>query len=130
LRKQHEYRAAGVSVVEIDLTRQGDRGSVLPLERIPGQHRALYLCCVRRSWQPRRLEAYPAPLDQPLPTIGVPLCQSARDVPLELQTILTQCYRNGRYGEHLDYRGDPQPPLPPQDLAWCVELLRARGLRP
>ena len=130
LRKQREYRAAGVSLVEIDLTRQGDRGLALPLARIPGEHRALYLCCVRRSWQPHRLEAYPAPLDQPLPTIGVPLRQSCSDVPLELQAMLTQCYRNGRYGEDIDYRADPQPPLPPKDLAWSVARLRAKGLRP
>lgn len=130
LRKQREYRAAGVSLVEIDLTRQGNRGLVLPLTRIPVRHQAVYLGCVRRSWQPYRLEVYPAPLEDPLPTVGIPLRQAASDVLLELQAILTQCYRNGRYGDDLDYRADPQPTLPPKDLAWCVELLRAKGFRP
>jgi hypothetical protein len=31
VQKQREYRAARVSLVEIDLTRQGNRGAVLPL---------------------------------------------------------------------------------------------------
>jgi hypothetical protein len=129
LRKQREYRGAGVSLVEIDLTRQGDRGLVLPLTQVPREHRTLYLGCVRRSWRPLRLEAYPAPLQQPLPTIAVPLSPSCRDVPLELQTLLTRCYRNGRYRDSIDYSADPQPPLPPKDHAWAVERLRAKGLR-
>jgi hypothetical protein len=84
---------------------------------------------VRRSWQPHRLEVYPARLEQPLPTIGVPLRPSCSDAPLELQSLLAQCYRNGRYGETIDYRADPQPPLYPDDLAWTNERLRASGLR-
>jgi len=129
VRKQREYRAAGVSQVEIDLTRQGDRSLVLPMIQIPREHRTLYVACVRRGWQPQKLEAYPMPLQQPLPTIGIPLDTSHNDVPLQLQTLVTQCYVNGRYDSGIDYQLDPHPPLPPDDNAWTEQLLRSKGLK-
>jgi hypothetical protein len=129
VRKQREYRAAGVSQVEIDLTRQGDRSLVMPIVRIPPEHRTLYAGCVRRGWQPQKLEAYPMPLRQPLPTIGVPLDASNEDVPLPLQTLVAQCYANGQYDRGIDYQTDPHPPLPPDDRAWAEELLHSKGLR-
>jgi hypothetical protein len=128
VRKQREYRAAGVNQVEIDLTRKGDRGLVMPMTLIPPQHRSLLLACVRRGGQLSKMEIYPLPLQQPLPTIGIPLDPSLDDAPLELQALVTQCYRNGRY-EDIDYRADPQPPLPPDDAAWADELLKSKGLR-
>ena len=127
VRKQRKYRAAGVSQVEIDLTRQGDRGLVFPMQYIPRQHRALYLACVRRSWEPSKIEAYPLPLEQALPKIGVPLDHARADVLLDLQFLVTQCYRNGRYDD-IDYRKDLQPPLPPEETAWAGELLQRKGL--
>lgn len=125
LKKQQEYRAAGVSQVEVDLTRQGDRSLVLPLIRIPPEHRATYLACVRRSWAPRHLEIYPMPLAEPLPTIGVPLDASLPDAPLNLQEIVRDCYINGRYDD-LDYTAALQPPLSGEEAAWTEELLRGK----
>jgi hypothetical protein len=86
------------------------------------------MACVRRNWQPLKIEAYRMPLQQPLPTISVPLDQDYADVPLRLQDLVTQVYRNGRYDD-IDYRQEPQPPLPPKDAAWADELLHSQGLR-
>lgn len=128
VKKQREYRAGGVSQVEVDLTRTGDRNLVFPMTRIPRHHRALYLACVRRSWQPTRIEAYPLTLQQPLPSIGVPLQEHGGDVSLDLQSLVELCYRNGRYDD-LDYRQEPVPSLPAEDAAWADRRLRERGLR-
>lgn len=128
VRKQREYRAAGVSQVEIDLTRQGDRSLVLPMMAIPARDRSTYLACVRRGWVRLKIEAYPMPLGEPLPTIAIPLDDSHPDAPLELQALVDQCYRNGRYDD-IDYTVDPPPPLPPEEAAWADQLLRAKGLR-
>lgn len=125
VRKQREYRAGGVNQVEIDLTRHGDRSSVFPLASLAGRYRSLYLAWARRSWQPARIEVYPLPLERPLPTIGIPLESTRADVPLDLQALITQCYRNGRYDD-IDYRRPPTPPLPPDQAAWAAELLRTR----
>lgn len=129
LRKQQEYRSAGVSSVEIDLTRHGDRNRVMPLVPIPAKLRTLYLSWVRRNWEPRRFAFDPMRLEEPLPTIGVPLVHSLPDAPLELQALLLECYRNGRYGDDINYRADPYPRLPPGEHAWADQWLRARGIR-
>ncbi|MCU0979442.1 MAG: DUF4058 family protein [Pirellulaceae bacterium] len=125
VRKQREYRSGGVNQVEIDLTRQGDRSAVFPLASLAHRYRSLYLAWVRRSWQPTKVEVYPLPLQQPLPAIGIPLGSEHADVPLDLQAIVTQCYRNGRYAD-IDYRRPLQPPLPAQDAAWADEFRRSR----
>ena len=60
--------------------------------------------------------------------ISIPLRPADRDVPLNLQAILDQCYRNGGYDD-IDYRGEPDPPLPPDDASWADGLLREQGRR-
>jgi len=129
LRKQREVRAAGVNLVEIDLTRAGRRVMTLPPQRIPRSHRTTYQVCVLRGRTPRKVEVYAAPLQRPLPTIQIPLRETDADVPLDLQALVNQCYQNGRYDD-LDYRAEPVPPLAPSDNAWADELLKSKGLRP
>jgi hypothetical protein len=128
LRKQQDYRVAGVSQVEVDLTRRGDRWLVFPMARIPRKHRTTYLACVRRSWEPQKIEAYPVPLQEGLPTIGIPLVDSVADAPLNLQGLVDVCYRKGRYDD-MNYRDEPDPKLQPADAAWADQLLRSKGLR-
>jgi hypothetical protein len=128
VRKQREVRAAGVSLIEIDLTRLGRRVMVLPPERIPPSYRTTYQICVIRGWAPQKVEVYRAPLQRRLPKIRVPLRESDADVLLDLQQLVDQCYRNGRYDD-LDYRAQPAPPLEAGDAAWADELLRSKQLR-
>ena len=128
LRKQREVKAAGVSLVEIDLTRAGRRVIVLPPERIPPSHRTTYQVCVLRGWAARKVEIYRAPLSRRLPVIKIPLRESDADVPLDLQQLIDQCYRNGRYDD-MDYGAQPIPPLDSADATWAEELLQSKGLR-
>jgi len=128
LRKQKEVKAAGASLVEIDLTRGGHRPSVLPVYQIPPEHRTTYQICVHRGWESSTAEVYRAPLSARLPTIRIPLRQSDQDVPLDLQSLLDQCYRNGRYDD-LNYRAALDPSLEASEEAWADALLRAQGLR-
>ncbi|MBI4602843.1 MAG: DUF4058 family protein [Planctomycetes bacterium] len=127
-KKREELWEARVSLVEIDLTRKGKRVLSVAAERIPRSHRTTYQVCVRRGWSLLTWEVYRVALEEPLPAIRVPLRQKDPDVPLELQPLIEQCYRNGAY-EGLDYRREPDPPLDPEDAAWAAELLRAKGLR-
>ncbi len=106
--KQEELRAGGVSLVEIDLLRAGQRRFGVPLRRVPISHRTPYQVCVRRGWQPAAVEIYPVPLRQPLPIVKVPLRQTDADVPLDLQALIEQCYRNGGYDADIDYRCAPR----------------------
>jgi hypothetical protein len=51
-------------------------------------------------------------------------------VPLSLQDLIDQCYRNGAYEGTLNYAADPDPPLFGADLDWADKWLQEKGLRP
>jgi hypothetical protein len=51
------------------------------------------------------------------------------DPPLDLQALIDQCYRNGGYDDDLDYVGQLNRPLDPDDARWADELLRSQGRR-
>ncbi len=128
LRKQRELKQGRVSLVEIDLLRGGERVLVVRPASIPPSHRTAYQICIRRGWDPFRPGVIRVPLREPLPTIGVPLRVSDAEVPLNLQTLIDDCYQNGRYDD-LDYKLDPAPPLDPDDARWADELLRHASKR-
>jgi hypothetical protein len=129
VKKQQELWAAKVSLVELDLLRSGSRVLSAPFELIPEGHRTTYAICVHRGWKPFEVEYYRLPLQERLPAIAIPLRQSDRDVPLDLQSIFTECCEEGRYVDDIDYRKDPDPPLTPDDAQWADALLREQGLR-
>lgn len=128
-RKQQELRDGGVSLVEIDLLRGGDWALAIPRYHIPAPHRdSPYKVCIRRGWQPTRYRVYPIGLRQRLPKVDIPLRESDPAAVLDLQALIEQAYRNGRYDD-LDYRRPPEPPLGPEDATWAEELLRGKGVR-
>jgi hypothetical protein len=128
VQKRKEVRQAGVSLVEIDLLRQGRRFDTVPLNGLPPEHLTHYLIVVRRGWRPSKLEVYRAPLRTTLPSIRVPLRQTDADAALDLQALIDKCYRNGRY-EDLDYSLPLDPPLEEHDAAWLDEVLKQAGKR-
>ena len=65
-----------------------------------------------------------------LPIIKIPLRPGDADVPLDLQALIEQCYRNGAYEGTLDYSVDPDPRLLGAEREWAEEHLRELGLRP
>ncbi len=128
LRKQQDYLDGRVNLVEVDLIRSGIFTLAVPEWGINQQFRSTYQICVRRSSRPDEAEVYRAPLRERLPIIRIPLRPKDRDVPLDLQDLIDQCYRRGRYAA-IDYTNDPVPLLSLPDARWADELLRAAGLR-
>ena len=128
LRKQRQLVEARTNLVEIDLVRAGRRVMVVPEDQLPPSHRTTYRVSVTRGHRPGEAEVYRVSLREPLPSIRVPLRPTDRDVWLELQPLLEQAYRNGRY-ELTDYRQEPDPPLDAGDAAWADEILRAKGMK-
>ena len=128
LRKQRETLEAKVNLVEVDLTREGKRIMIAPPHRIPPSHRTLYQVCVRRGRKPSPIEIYRVPLEEPLPTIRIPLRENDTDVLLALQPLVERAYSNGRYDD-IDYRSEAEPPLDGAASAWAGALLRSKGLR-
>ena len=126
VRKQQDFLASGINLVEIDLVRGGHRVTAITQEDLRFPPGTCHHVCVARRYIPgmRRREVYLCPLREPLPAIRVPLRVTDPDVPLALQPLIDRCYQAGRY-----WLGDPtrplDPPLPPEDAAWAGERLRA-----
>jgi hypothetical protein len=129
-RKQADIVRSDTNLVEIDLLRCGKHLVAVPLQNIAPWRRAPYMVCVRRAAVPSKAEVYPMPLSEPLPTVKVPLRPTDADVQMNLQALIEECYRKGRYEGDVDYRLDPDPPLRGTDAEWALELLRGKGLRP
>ncbi len=129
LTKQRQMLDGGVNLVEIDLLRAGRW--VLAVERgiLPNAYREPYRICVVRAERSSMAEVYRVALRQPLPTIRIPLRSEDPDVPLQLQTLIDAAYVNGRYGDDVDYREDPDPELTGPDAEWADRVLREQGLR-
>jgi hypothetical protein len=123
--KRREFARAGVTLVEIDLIRQGDD----PWYADAGWYDDAepYHVAVRPGWDPTELQIYPIGLRQPLPTFRVPLRYNDRPALLALQSVLTQCYIKGDYND-IDYsEAPPGPPLSAADHDWVANLLQQAG---
>jgi len=129
LQKQRELKEGRVSLVEIDLLRAGRRVLSVPPHLVPASHRTTYQVCVRRGSQPGIAEVYAVPLRVRLPIIKIPLRETDQDVPLDLQALIDQCYRNSGYDEDIDYKVEPEPPLDADNATWADALLRGQGRR-
>ena len=128
LKKRKDQQAAGVNLVEIDLLRRGKAVSMVGKEQLPLSARTAYQVCVWRGSRPHLVEVYRVPLRERLPVISIPLRPADPDVPLDLQTIVEQCYRNGGYDD-IDYEAEPDPSLKTADAKWADALLRELGRR-
>ena len=126
--KQEEYRAAGVNLVEIDLLREGAFVLAVPEMRLPIELRRSNVICVRRAGSARGAEVYRVALREPLPNIRIPLRSTDGDIVLQLQPLIDECYRRGRYWT-IDYHSPPVPRLNDDDEQWADGLLREKGLR-
>jgi hypothetical protein len=118
-RKRRALLQSATHLLEIDLSRQGQRGHLASdLPQTP------YLVLLSRSDRRPRAEVWPIKLADPLPTVPVPLLKPDSDVPLDLQAILARIYTQARYQLRIDYR--QTPPLPrfsKPDMAWIEERL-------
>jgi len=126
-RKQIELLQNDVSLVEIDLLRGGKWTVALPEGAVEPRLRTPYRVVVRRGWQPLKADYYPIPLAKQLPKIKVPLRPTDAEVPLDLQSLLEQCYEDGGY-DSIDYSVEPKPPLSVAESRWAAQLL-GRGKR-
>lgn len=126
-KKQAEFIAARVNLVEIDLIRGGQFVLAMPQRKLPRKCHTPYLINVRRAIQLDEANLYPATLRDPLPNIPIPLRSSDSDAVLQLQPLLDECYERGRY--RLNYQQPPDPPLTDDEESWSDQRLRELGLR-
>jgi hypothetical protein len=130
VRKQCDVCSSDANLVEIDLNRFGIHTLAFPLSNIKEQFVTAYMACVRRATKRDIAEVYPMPIWQRLPALKIPLRPDDADVPLDLQALVDQCYRNGAYDGTIDYARAPDPPLRGVEGEWAEQRLRDAGLRP
>jgi hypothetical protein len=129
IRKQREICASSANLVEIDLNRFGTHALAFALGELGRDGRTGYMGCVIRATRREIAEVYPMPLWEKLPVIKIPLRPGDTDVPLNLQLLIEQCYRNGGYDGTLNYAVAPDPPLFGADKDWADDWLHQQGLR-
>lgn len=128
-RKQLDFLAARVNIVEIDLLRDGPYCLYPPYNVIPERCRSPYRISIVRGTEPGVAGMYRTSLREKLPTIHIPLRPKDTDVKLNLQALIDQTYANGRYSRTIDYHLPPDPPLSKVDAEWANELLTQAGKR-
>jgi hypothetical protein len=117
--KRKRLYDAGVHLLEIDLLRRGTRVlSRRQVSQVP------YAVMLTRAFA-EQVQVWAIRLQDPLPTVPVPLRSSDPEVPLQLQIALTSIYDVARYDLTIDYAGTPSPPaLAPTDETWMRELFQ------
>jgi hypothetical protein len=128
-RKRAELVASGVNFVEVDLVRSGNWRALLRPFRCPSKALSLYRATYRVPHDSEASYLLPIPLNQPLPSIVVPLRPNDPLVRLDLQALLDRTYEKGRYWRRINYTQPLDPSLAGEDAAWAEELLRAAGKR-
>ena len=128
IQKQKETCKAGASLVEIDLVRAGKRPT-LAQPHLPAKRASTYQVCIFRAWKTGRCQVIRIPLAARLPTIPIPLRQTDPEAKLDLQALIDQAYRNGAYGDELDYSKPCHPPLEGSEAQWAEELLQKATLK-
>lgn len=118
-KKRQRLYQANVHLLELDLLRRGTRPFAQP--RLP---QVAYCIALTRA-QSKQIEIWPVALPTPLPTVAIPLHAPDADVPLDLQTALTEIYDEAAYELTLDYSQTPPPPALSTDEAHlCKNLLK------
>jgi hypothetical protein len=132
LAKQQELLASRVNLVEIDLLRGGQHTTAIPQGRLHSVSGPFeYHICIRAMDNLEQRLVYPIRLDQPLPSLSVPLLPGDADVPLNLQDLFSRAYDRGPYSRIELYPvSTPEPPLTAEQAAWAEQLLREKGLLP
>ncbi len=122
--KRLEILSGSAHLFEIDLLRAGTRFPTSdPLPAAP------YFVFISRAERRSKAEVWPILLEQPLPTIPVPLLPDDPDVLLDLQAALSTEYDIIGYDELIDYSQPPPGPLTPAQAEWVEERLRSTGRR-
>lgn len=107
----------GVHLVEIDLIRRGRRAIVESL--LPKSH---YCVSVTRAGD--RVDVWALNMQEPLPTIPIPLLPPDADVPLDLSQAIHQVYEEADYDLTIDYsRQPPPPPLSDAEQQWLKVVI-------
>jgi hypothetical protein len=111
--KRRRILLSNVHLIEIDLLRGGQRPG-WEVNDPPLDTDYVFLVNRANDGGARVSEIWPVALDEPLPTIPVPLLPPDPDVALDMTLILRNIYQRAVYERRIDYKTPvPPPPLRP-----------------
>ena len=124
--KYQEKRLKMLSVsahfMEIDFLRSGDNPS---RDLFPELEASPYFIFVARKTATGRQEAgYPLLLQNPLPTIGLPIGPPRPDLPLDLQAAFDSAYDLSVPPGYMPYDLPPIPAIDEKEASWASALIR------
>ncbi|GIK71024.1 MAG: hypothetical protein BroJett021_00120 [Chloroflexota bacterium] len=125
LQKQADLLATPVSLVEIDLLREGKPTTLARQVAITQPPDWRYVVSVSRGGQRNRLEVYPFGIRDRLPRCRIPLRSPDPDVVLDLPAVFARCYDVGGYDLTIDYTKPPPGDLSEEELTWLRSQLDA-----
>src|SRR5207248_9907102 len=126
LSKRMEGKSAGASLVEIDLSLQGQPMLDYSRDGLPEWD---YAVTVTRATQPERHEIYTATVQKRLPRFRMPLASDDRDTVVDLQVAFTRSFDQGGFAGQIDYTRDPAAPLSDDNRRWLHEHLKQQKHR-
>lgn len=119
-----EVLASRTHLVEIDLVRVGE-----PMPLMGDGRDSAYRMLVSRGDCRPNATLYAFGVRQSIPPFSLPLKPTDQEPTVDLGQILHDLYDRASYDLRLDYKGDPDPPLPTADAVGADELLSQKGLR-
>jgi hypothetical protein len=122
--KRMEVLASNIHLVEIDLIRAGE-----PMPIIGNGRASAYRILVSRGDCRPNASLYAFGVRQSIPSFSLPLKPTDQEPTVDLGELLRDLYDRASYDLRLDYKGDPEPPLPSPEATWADELLRRENLR-
>jgi hypothetical protein len=129
-RKQRDLLRSDIHLVEIDLLRGGPHTVAVPLSVLKQKGiRWDYLVCLHQGMDGANFRVWSFTVRDPLPHITIPLTDGVAPVSLDLQDVFTRTWDDGPFDRILQYEGQTDPALTPEDTAWVEELLRMAGKR-
>ncbi|MBX7210208.1 MAG: DUF4058 family protein [Verrucomicrobiaceae bacterium] len=127
-KKQDTMRDGGVNLLEIDLIRGGARAISAPAQLQDAAPDILFRVVLLPAWKSSGT-LYALTLRHRLPVVDLPLRKTDPPLSLDLQMMHDIAYDRGEFAIDVDYRKEPDPPLPAPDAAWADAMLKRKGLR-
>ena len=122
--KRMEVLASRTHLVEIDLIRAGE-----PMPIMGNGSLSAYRILVSRGDCRPNATLYTFGVRQPIPLFPLPLKPGDQEPTVEVGGLLHELYDRASYDLRIDYRGEPDPPLPSADASWADQVLHQKALR-
>lgn len=129
LATRRQLYGQGVNLVELDFLRGGRSTLLVSGARLARLQPFHYLAGIFRAFDPLKYEVLTWSVRDPFPVAPIPLDEGVEEVPLDLGRVFERTFVTAALHRLLNYTGEPEPPLAPEDAAWAGELLRVAGYR-